>query len=107
MAFDVLALKPLSPPYSAVIECVAADSDVVEKLTCPVALSASGPARTVLPSLTVIVPPRGPDPGATARTVAVKVTDWPKVDGFTDDVTLVVVVAFVTMCEADGLVLAL
>jgi hypothetical protein len=43
-------------------------------------------------------PPGVPPPGATGLTVAVSVTDWPKVDGFTDDVTAVVVLAWFTVC---------
>jgi hypothetical protein len=39
-------------------------------------------------------------------TVAVNVTDWPKVEGLTEDVTAVVVVAWFTVCvrTADVLV---
>src|ERR1035441_9938347 len=40
----------------------------------------------------------GFDPGATAATVAVKVTDWQVTEGFTDDVTAVVVLALFTTC---------
>jgi len=43
----------------------------------------------VAPSKNVTVPVGVPD----AATVAVKVTLWPNVDGFTDDVIVVVVVA--------------
>jgi len=39
-----------------------------------------------------------PLPGATGETVAVKVTDWPIIDGFCDEVTLEVVLAFLTTC---------
>src|SRR5215472_7917688 len=52
----------------------------------------------VPPSRKVTVPTGVPDPGATADTVAVKVTDWPKTDGFTDEVTVVVVLALLTTC---------
>ena len=50
------------------------------------------------PSRNVTVPVGVPDPGATAETVAVKVTAWPKTDGFTDEVTVVVVSALLTTC---------
>src|SRR5439155_2605796 len=43
-------------------------------------------ANTVAPSLKVTVPV-----GVTPETVAVKVTDWPKVDGFKDEVIVVLV----------------
>jgi hypothetical protein len=44
------------------------------------------------------VPVRVPDPGATAVTVAVKVTDSPTTDGLADKVTVVVVEAWFTVC---------
>lgn len=50
------------------------------------------------PSRNVTVPVGVPVPGATADTVAVKVTDWPKADGFRDEVTVVVVSALLTTC---------
>ena len=37
-------------------------------------------------------------PVTPAGTVAVKVTDWPKVDGFSEDVSETVVVALLTIC---------
>src|SRR6516164_6764232 len=43
----------------------------------------------VAPSKKVTVPVGVPDPGATALTVAVNVTDCPRADGFTDDITTV------------------
>ena len=50
------------------------------------------------PSRNVTVPTGVPDPGATAETVAVNVTDWPKTDGFADEVTVVAVFALLTTC---------
>jgi hypothetical protein len=50
-------------------------------------------ARVVVPSLKATEPPGVPPPGATALTVAANVTDWPTVEGFTEDVTAVVVAA--------------
>ena len=47
----------------------------------------------VEPSKKVTVPVGAPAPGAGTVTVAVKVTDWPKTDGFTEDATLVAVAA--------------
>ena len=42
------------------------------------------------------VPVAVPAPGETAATVAVKVTDWPKTEGFAEDVKVVVVLALLT-----------
>ena len=50
------------------------------------------------PSRNVTVPVGVPVPGATGETVAVKVTDWPKTEGFADEVTAVVVSALLTTC---------
>ncbi len=50
------------------------------------------------PSSNVTVPVGVPDPGATAPTVAVNVIDCPNTDGFTEDVTAVVVSALFTTC---------
>ena len=44
------------------------------------------------------VPERVPAPGNTALTVAVNVTAWPNTDGLTDDATVVVVLAWFTVC---------
>lgn len=41
-----------------------------------------------------------PLPGATGETVAVKVTGWPTVLGFCEEVTAVVVLAGLTTCGA-------
>ncbi|MEQ1916795.1 MAG: hypothetical protein ABL856_08735, partial [Gallionella sp.] len=54
--------------------------------------------QTGLPStLNVAVPVGVPEPGATVVTVAVNVTDCPVTEGFTDDVTAVVVFAGLTI----------
>ena len=50
------------------------------------------------PSRKVTVPVGVPAPGATADTVAVNVTDWPKTEGFADEVTVVEVLALLTTC---------
>ena len=53
----------------------------------------------VVPSLKVTVPVGLPLPGATALTVAVKVTDWPNAEGFAEEASVVVVLALLTVCE--------
>ena len=51
----------------------------------------------VAPSRKVTVPDGLPAPGATTATVAVKVTLCPKVDGLSDEATVVVVLALLTV----------
>ena len=53
--------------------------------------------RVVAPSLNVTVPEGIPSPSVT---VAVKVTDWPKVDGFKEEATPVVVAPLLTVTVA-------
>src|SRR2546429_8941009 len=53
--------------------------------------------RVLDPSLKVTVPVGVPAPGLFAVTVAVKVTDCPDTDGLADELTHVVVPAFVTV----------
>ena len=63
----------VSPLYTAVILCEATDSDDVLNVAV---LELSEPVpRIVAPSLNVTVPVGLPDPGDTAETVAVNVTD--------------------------------
>ena len=62
--------------------------------------------RTVLPSLKVIEPLAMPLPGATAATVAVKVTLCPVKDGLAEEVSVVVVEAALTTWFRAGEVLA-
>jgi len=52
--------------------------------------------RDATPSKNSTIPVGVPDPGATAVTVAVKVTDCPYTDGLRDEVTAVVVDAIFT-----------
>src|SRR5437867_2951274 len=52
----------------------------------------------LLPSRKVRVPVGVPAPGATAATVAVKVTDWPRPDGLSEEVTAVVLLAWLIVC---------
>ena len=62
----------------------------------------------LLPSITNwTVPIRVPEPGATALTVAVNVTDWPKTDELAEEVTVVVVEAWFTAWESGEPVLSL
>src|SRR5262249_13387597 len=57
----------------------------------------SATGACAVPSMVkVTVPPGVPAPGATALTVAVKVTAWPKTDGLVEEVRAVVVLALFT-----------
>ena len=62
--------------------------------------------RTTLPSLNVTVPVGVPPPGATAATVAVKVTAWPVTAGLTDDPRATVVAARLTVTATAAEVLS-
>src|SRR6516225_2746819 len=53
-------------------------------------------ASVVAPSVKVTVPPGVPTPGATAATVAVKVTLWPNRDGLGEELTVVLLEALFT-----------
>ena len=56
------------------------------------------------PSMTKLAVPVGvPAPGGPAVTVAVKVTLWPVVDGFCDEVTLVALLSLLTVCATVAL----
>jgi len=55
----------------------------------------------------VTVPVGVPVPGEVAVTVAVKVTDCPKIEGLVPDVTVDVVLALLTVCVKFDEVLAL
>ena len=57
------------------------------------------------PSRKLTVPAGTPAPGATVVTVAVNVTDCPKVEGLSDDPRAVVVAAWLTVCVTAGEVL--
>ena len=57
---------------------------VVVDVARPMPFSDATPS-VVAPSLNVTVPVGVPEPGATAFTVTVNVTDWPNVDGFTEE----------------------
>jgi hypothetical protein len=55
----------------------------------------------------VTVPVGVPEPGETAVTVAVNVSAWPNGDGFADDVTVVELLARLTVCVIGAEVLLL
>jgi hypothetical protein len=97
-----LALNPLVPPKHATIvwlEGVAVRVEVV-KVAWPLPLSAVGPERVVPgraqvpPSMKVTLPVvTGVTPTVT---VAVKITDWPYVDGLRLEANVVLVVAIMS-----------
>jgi len=78
--------------YVAVIVSVPVASDVVVSIATP-ALSAAVP-KVFVPNLNVTDPVGVPV--VEDVTVAVKVTDWPVIDGFGDAVSVMLVAAFVT-----------
>jgi hypothetical protein len=91
-----LPTKFPSPPYVAVIECVPTERTVVERVATPPALRAPVPI-VFAPSRKVTDPvgvPPGPD------TVAVKVTDWGKVEGFGVADRVIALAALLTTCDA-------
>jgi len=61
--------------------------------------------REVEPSKNSTDPFAVPAPGEPAATAAVKVTDWPKTEGFAEDVKVVVVLALLTTWLTAELVL--
>lgn len=72
-----------------------AKAEVVKVTTPPL----SGPDPIAMPpSRNVTVPVGVPVPGATGAAVAVKVTDCPEMEGFTEEVTVVAVPALLTTC---------
>jgi hypothetical protein len=81
------------------------DSDDVVKVALPPDRLAV--PNVAAPSRNVTVPVGVPAPGATALTVAVKVTAWPEADGFTDEVTVVELLALFTVCVMAAEVLLL
>ena len=93
---EVLMAKVALPLKTAVIACWPAASFVVISVALP-PLSVAEPSL-VVPSMKVTVPVTVPLPGATAETVAVKLTDWPKTDGLGVETTLVAELSGVTVC---------
>jgi hypothetical protein len=96
---DVLAASFVSPPYAAVSEWAAAESEVVVNVAMP--LVRVPVPRAVVPSLNVTVPV-----AVDGDTVAVRVTLWPKVEVLADEVRTVVVAIRLTVwvSERDVLV---
>ena len=86
----VLVRKLPSPPYTAVIEWLPTLSEDVEKVATPP--EREPVPRVVVPSLKVTVPV-----AVLGVTVAVKVTESPKFDGFWEEATVVEVVALFTV----------
>ena len=74
------------------MECVAVLSELVEKVATPLAPTAPVPS-VVVPSRNVVVPVI--EPAMVDVEVAVNVTDWPFVEGFGEEVSAVLVAAFV------------
>jgi len=88
--FDVLLVRFESPPYTAVIELLPTGSvEVVRLAEPPLNVTVSS---TVVPLINVTVSPFGGAP-ALEVTTAVKVTACSCVDGFGEDVSVVLLVA--------------
>jgi hypothetical protein len=96
-AAEVLVAKFVSPLYCAVIDCEPTGSIVVESVAIPPAPTTAFPASTPTPSENVTVPEIAP--AVAEVTVAVSVTFAPKVAGFGEAITTVVVLAFGGPCE--------
>lgn len=86
---ELLPLKLLSPPYTAVMEWLPTVSPEVVRPACPEPFRATIP-KSMLPSKKVTVPVGVPP---LPVTVAVKVTACPAKEGFSEEITVVVVVA--------------
>ena len=100
---DVLLLKVVLPPYTAVIECFPGAKDELLNLALP---AANVPApKFTAPSLNITVPAGTPAAGAAAVTVAVKVTGWLNTGGPTDESTVMCVAPLFTVCAKAGEVL--
>ena len=77
------------------MEWLPTDKDEGVNIACPLPFSVPEPS-TFVPSLKVTIPVGVPV--VDDFTVAVKVTGCPKLEGFSDDVTAVVVLALFTVC---------
>ena len=100
----MLELKSVTPVYFALIESVPTGNVVDVRVATPFA-SVAVP-RTVLPFMNITLP-EGVVPDTAEVTVAVNVTDFPKTDGLSDELTLVVVASALTTSERGAEVLAL
>src|SRR5207248_1184357 len=98
LAADVLVVKLLSLALTAVIVWLPTERAVVDNVAVPLAKVVV--PSVVLPSRNVTAPVGVPAPGATALTVAVKVTDWPNTDGLEEEVTVVALLAWLTVTSA-------
>jgi hypothetical protein len=98
-AADVLPAKFVSPPKTAVIECVPPVSVDVEYMAWPLLFSDPLPS-VELPSMNVTVPLGVPVP-LFGVTVAVNVTDWPRAEGFNEDSSAALVAIFGACCSAE------
>src|SRR5436190_652329 len=79
--------------------CVPTDRFERASVATPLPFNVTG--EPAVPStVNVTVPVGVPDPGETAVTVAVNVTNWPKTDGFTDEVSAVAELALLTVCDS-------
>ena len=77
------------------MECAPTAREAVVSVAMPKESSAPVP-RLVAPSRNVTVPVGMP---AGELTVAVKVTGWPKVDGFAEEIAVTVVAPLFTVCD--------
>jgi hypothetical protein len=84
----LLFCQPAPPENAAVIVWLPPARVVVLNVATPLAFTATLEANVAAPSVNVMVPEGTP---ADEVTVAVKVTDCPKVEGFGADVTAVAV----------------
>ena len=101
----VLVLKLLSPLYVALTVWVpTASVEVTNVAVVPETVDGAW----AVPSMVKVTVPLGvPAPGDVTAIVAVNVTDWPNTDGFTLEVTAVVVLALLTTWLTLELVLVL
>jgi len=90
-AFPLLFAHPVAPVKAAVMVWLATLNAVVLNDACPDPSTGTFDARTVAPSEKVTVPTGTPAPEVV---VEVKVTDWPKIEGFGEELAVVVVGVF-------------
>lgn len=98
-AFPLLFAHPVAPVKAAVMVWLATLNAFVLNEAWPEPSTGTLDARTVAPSEKVTVPTGTPPPEVV---VEVKVTDWPKIEGFGDELAVVVVGVFPlwTTCTA-------
>ena len=100
---EVLPVKLASPPYTTVIECDPTAS--VDVLNVALPLLRIPVPMVVVPSLNVTDPVGVPV--VDEFTVAVKITEFPRFEGFSEEVTLLDVAALFTVCVSIAEVLPL